>query len=50
MKLHNCHHPNQGDSEGLRIYDAWYQHRNAENIPKSRMAVPLGKISVFERD
>ena len=33
----------QGDSEGLRIYDAWYQHRNAEHIPKSRIAVPLGK-------
>jgi len=35
----------QGDSEGLRIYDAWYQHRNAENIPKSRMAVPLDPSS-----
>ena len=30
----------QGDTEGMRIYDAWFQHRNSENIPKSRMAVP----------
>lgn len=28
----------QGDTEGLRIYDAWFQHRNAKHIPKSRTA------------
>ena len=26
------------DSEGLRIYDAWYQHKNSNEIPRSRNA------------
>ena len=30
----------QGDTEGMRIYDAWFQHRKSEHIPKSRMAIP----------
>lgn len=24
------------NTEGLRIYDAWFQHKNAGEIPKSR--------------
>jgi len=27
----------QGDSEGMRVYDAWFQHKNARHIPKSRV-------------
>ena len=39
----------QGDSEGMRVYDAWFQHRNAKNIPKSRVgAASRKKISDYQ--
>ena len=39
----------QGDSEGMRVYDAWFQHRNAKHIPKSRIgAANRRKISDYE--
>merc|ERR1719362_607346 len=37
---------NQGDTEGLRIYDAWFQHKNSANIPQSRTAVPLDTSNI----
>lgn len=39
-----------GDTEGLRIYDAWFQHRSAHEIPKSRTTTSSLRNSVEQEN
>ena len=33
-----------GDTEGLRIYENWFQHKKSQHVPKSRMAVNINQV------